>query len=631
MCGITGMYAFNMVGRINLIHLEAATRCLEKRGPDNQGSWFDDVVGLGHRRLSVIDTSAEANQPMIDESGRYRIIFNGEIYNYKEIRKELATKGVPFRTESDTEVLLQAYIHWGPACLKRLNGFFAFAIYDQEEEHLFISRDRLGIKPLLYYHDDDKVLFASEMKSILSYGVPRELNTTALHLYFQLTYIPAPLSIIKGVKKLKPGCFLTISKKEGLKVRRYYEIPYTDQPEIRSFADAKKLVRQRLTQSVHKRLVSDVPLGTFLSGGIDSSIITALAAQEVKKLDTFSIGFKGQDYFDESKYARMVADRYKTNHHEFKLSNSDLHGHLYKMIQSVDEPFADSSALPVHLLASLTRQEVTVALSGDGADELFSGYNKHSAWAMSKESGVRNKLISNLDWLWTKLPKSRNSGFTDKVRQLHRMADLLKMKDDEKYWFLASFVGDDEIGQLLKGKYQGNAKDLKKFKSSVTSLTGSGTLNEMLHADTHLVLPNDMLQKVDLMSMASSLEVRVPFLDHEVVQLAFNLPEKFKLDGMKRKIILKEAFEDLLPEELISRPKHGFEVPLLEWFRKEMRGDLDDWVFDRDRVESQEIFQWEEIKKVREKLHSSDPGDVTIKIWSLFVFQKWYYNYCATS
>lgn len=631
MCGITGLYAFNMVGRINLIHLEAATRCLEKRGPDNQGSWFDDVVGLGHRRLSVIDTSAEANQPMIDESGRFRIIFNGEIYNYREIRQELVSNGITFRTESDTEVLLQAFIYWGPACLNRLNGFFAFAIYDQKEEYLLIARDRLGIKPLLYYHDDDKVLFASEMKSILSYGVPRKLNTTALHLFFQLTYIPAPLSIIDGVKKLKPGCFLSISRKNGLKVKRYYEVPYTEKPEVNSFDEAKKLVRQRLTNSVHRRLVADVPLGTFLSGGIDSSIITALAAREVEKLDTFSIGFKGHGYFDESKYARMVADRYKTNHHEFMLSNSDLHGHLYKMIQSIDEPFADSSALPVHLLASLTRKEVTVALSGDGADEIFSGYNKHSAWAMSKESGLRNKLITNLDWLWTSLPKSRNSGLSDKVRQLHRMADLLKMKDDEKYWFLASFTGDDEISRLLKSNYQASSKNLRKFKSTISALTGSGSLNEMLNADTQLVLPNDMLQKVDLMSMANSLEVRVPFLDHEVVQLAFNLPERFKVDGMKRKIILKEAFADMIPEELISRPKHGFEVPLLEWFRKEMRGDLDDWVFDRERVEDQGIFQWDEIKRVREKLHSSDPGDVTIKIWSLFIFQKWYYTYCSTS
>lgn len=631
MCGITGLYAFNMVGRINLIHLEAATRSLEKRGPDNQGSWFDDVVGLGHRRLSVIDTSAEANQPMIDESGRFRIIFNGEIYNYREIRKELVSNGITFRTESDTEVLLQAFIHWGPACLNRLNGFFALAIYDQKEECLLIARDRLGIKPLLYYHDDDKVLFASEMKSILSYGVPRKLNTTALHLFFQLTYIPAPLSIIDGVKKLKPGCFLSISRKNGLRVKRYYEVPYTEKPKVNSFDEAKKLVRQRLTNSVHRRLVADVPLGTFLSGGIDSSIITALAAREVKKLDTFSIGFKGHGYFDESKYARMVADRYKTNHHEFMLSNSDLHGHLYKMIQSIDEPFADSSALPVHLLASLTRKEVTVALSGDGADEIFSGYNKHSAWAMSKESGLRNKLITNLDWLWTSLPKSRNSGLSDKVRQLHRMADLLKMKDDEKYWFLASFTGDDEISRLLKSNYQASSKNLRKFKSTISALTGSGSLNEMLNADTQLVLPNDMLQKVDLMSMANSLEVRVPFLDHEVVQLAFNLPERFKVDGMKRKIILKEAFADMIPEELISRPKHGFEVPLLEWFRKEMRGDLDDWVFDRERVEDQGIFQWDEIKRVREKLHSSDPGDVTIKIWSLFIFQKWYYTYCSTS
>ncbi|XOV93215.1 MAG: asparagine synthase (glutamine-hydrolyzing) [Bacteroidota bacterium] len=630
MCGITGLYAFNMVGRINLIHLEAATRCLEKRGPDNQGSWFDDVVGLGHRRLSVIDTSAEANQPMIDESGRYRIIFNGEIYNYKELGRELRGKGVTFRTESDTEVLLQAFIHWGPSCLSRLNGFFALAIYDQQEESLFIARDRMGIKPVLYYQDEDKVLFASEMKSMLSYGIPRELNLTALHLYFQLTYIPAPLSMIKGVKKLQPGCFMTISKKDGVKIKRYYEIPYREQPPIKSHDVAIKKVKSTLAESVKRRLVSDVPLGTFLSGGIDSSIITALAAADVEKLDTFSIGYKGNDYFDESKYARMVASKYNTNHHEFSLSNDDLYGHLHQMIQSVDEPFADSSALPVNLLSKLTRKQVTVALSGDGADEIFSGYNKHSAWVMSKEAGLRNTLISNMDWLWTKMPKSRNSGLSDKFRQLHRMADLLKMKDQDKYWFLASFVSDEEIARLLKSSFLGKQKEIEKFKRSIQSLTGSGSLNEMLFTDTQLVLPNDMLTKVDLMSMANSLEVRVPFLDHEVVQLAFSLPEKFKVDGMKRKIILKDAFKDLLPSELLNRPKHGFEVPLLGWFRREMKSDLDDWVFDRDKIEDQGIFSWEEIKRVKEKLYSPDPGDATIKVWSLFIFQKWHKNYCAT-
>ena len=631
MCGITGLYAFNMVGRINLIHLEAATRCLEKRGPDNQGSWFDDVVGLGHRRLSVIDVSEEANQPMSDESGRYRIIFNGEIYNYKALGKELRAKGVKLRTQSDTEVLLQAFIHWGPACLNRLNGFFALAIYDQEEESLFLARDRMGIKPLLYYQDEDKVLFASQMKSILSYGVPHDLNKTALHLFFQLTYVPAPLTMIKGVKKLPPGCFLSISKKEGAKLKRYYETPFKEVPAITSMPDAVREVRNKLSKSVQSRLVSDVPLGTFLSGGIDSSIITALAAQERNKLDTFTIGFKDNEYFDESGYARMVAERYKTNHHELKVSNRDLYEHLHAMIQAVDEPFADSSALPVHLLSQYTRKHVTVALSGDGADEIFSGYNKHSAWQMSQEAGLRNAVISNLDWLWKKLPQSRNSGIPDKIRQLDRMASLLKMQDQEKYWFLASFTSDDQISRLLKSKYKAKSSTLDKFKQSIPGLVGSGTFNEMLLADTHLVLPNDMLQKVDLMSMANSLEVRVPFLDHEVVELAFNMSDNLKIDGMKRKLILKEAFKDLLPTELLNRPKHGFEVPLLGWFRKEMKSDLEEWVFDQDRIEAQGIFEWDEIRDIQEKLYSSNPSDVPVVVWSMFVFQKWFNNYFSTS
>ncbi|MFT7232922.1 MAG: asparagine synthase (glutamine-hydrolyzing) [Cyclobacteriaceae bacterium] len=626
MCGITGIFAFNPIGRMHLIHLEEATMKLEKRGPDAHQTWFDDTVGLGHRRLSVIDTSVAANQPMKDESGRYTIVFNGEIYNYKSLRDSLRKEGVDFKTESDTEVLLYAYIIWGSACLEILNGFFAFAIYDSQEKSLFLARDRYGIKPLYYFLDDHKLLFGSEMKAILAFNIPKEIDKTALHLYFQLTYIPAPQTIFKGVQKLKPGEYILVKNGEA-DVKSYYKIPHTDIPTLTNFDTAKTELVDALRASVHRRLVADVPLGAFLSGGIDSSIIVALASEKVKDLKTYSIGFKDNEYFDETAFAKLVADKYQTDHHTFSLSNDDLLGCVNDVLDYIDEPFADSSALPVFILSQLTRKHVTVALSGDGADEVFSGYNKHTAWLLSHEKSNANAFISTLAPVWRFLPKSRYTSFTDTIRKLNKFAMLLNLKDSEKYWFLASFISDQKIQKLLNGDWQCDGDLLESFKNSVLSPIKSGHINDVLLNDSKIVLEGDMLAKVDRMSMANGLEVRVPFLDPEVVQLAFSMPGDFKISGKYRKIILREAFKDFLPPELYTRAKHGFEVPLINWFKKELKSKLDDQVFNQERIEAQGIFNWVEIKRIRQKLYSLDPGDVHIQIWSLLVFQNWYSKY----
>ncbi|MEP4535281.1 MAG: asparagine synthase (glutamine-hydrolyzing) [Cyclobacteriaceae bacterium] len=625
MCGITGIFAFNPIGRVHLIHLEEATQRLQSRGPDAHNSWFDDTVGLGHRRLSIIDTSAEANQPMVDPSGRHRIVFNGEIYNFRELKKELSDAGVNFHTESDTEVLLQAYIVWGEACLEKLNGFFAFAIYDAGEQSLFVARDRFGIKPLYFLQDENKVLFASEMKSLLAFGIPKEIDKESLHLYFQLTYIPAPKTIFQGVQKLLPGQLMTI--KEGkVELKKYYEIPYGS-PSETDYSSAKKKLQDVLRSAVHKRLVSDVPLGAFLSGGIDSSVIVALASEQVSGLKTYSIGFKDNQYFDETQYAHLVADKYKTDHHTFSLSNDDLLAEVDQVLDYIDEPFADSSALPVHILSRKTREHVTVALSGDGADEIFSGYNKHTAWLLSHENSNANKFIRAMSGVWSVLPKSRYTGLTDTIRKLNKFATLLKMSEREKYWFLASFVSNHKISSLLKTDWHSDADKLGELKDLLVNSIQSGSINSMLANDSRLVLEGDMLTKVDRMSMANGLEVRVPFLDPEVVKFAFSIPGDFKISGKYRKIILREAFREYLPEELFTRPKHGFEVPLLSWFRKELKGKLDQLVFDQARIEEQGIFEWAEIKRIKQKLYSLDPGDVHIQIWSLLVFQRWYDRY----
>ncbi len=623
MCGITGIFAFNPIGRMNLVHLEASTRALERRGPDAHDTWFDNVIGLGHRRLSIIDTSSAANQPMVDASNRYRIVFNGEIYNYKELRKTLESLGRTFRTDSDTEVLLQSYIHWGDQMLTRLNGFFALAIYDTNEESLFIARDRYGIKPLLLYQDDNHLLFASEMKSLLAYGFERKLDQEALRLYFQLTYVPAPLTMIEGVRKIQPGHFVRITKGQVVS-KKYYDFPFREKALIHDLELSKKELQKRLRKSVQDRLVSDVPLGAFLSGGIDSSVIVALASEQVKDLNTFSIGFRDNQYFDETKYADLVAKKYKTNHHVFSLTNDDLINAVDEAVGYLDEPFADSSALPVHILSRETRKHVTVALSGDGADELFSGYNKHTAWLLTQSRSLKSKLIGGLGPLWNQLPKSRNSLITDTFRKLDRFAKAKKLTPQERYWFLASFTSKSQVENLLLDKEKKVSDD---FKNQLIDLIQTGDLNEMLALDCQLVLPGDMLAKVDHMSMANSLEVRVPFLDHSVVEFAFQLDASLKAKGGEKKIVLREAFRDLLPEELYHRPKHGFEVPLLDWFRNELRGELDLVVFNQKRVEEQKLFDWNEISRIKKALNSSDPGDSHIIIWSLYVFQKWYDRY----
>ena len=388
MCGITGIFAFNLVGKFNKIHVTDATLALQHRGPDFQDIYLDEWVALGHRRLSIIDTSEAGNQPMWDESNRYGIVFNGEIFNFKALRVELESKGVRFRSQSDTEVLLQLYIREKEGCLNRLNGFFAFCIYDKVEESLFVARDRMGIKPLLYVYDEDKFIFASEMKSILRYGIERELNYEALFTYFQLNYIPAPVTIYKKVHKLLPGHYIRVQRQQ-MEIREYYRLGEAHLPEKLTYEKAMSRLVELLESSVQQRLVADVPLGSFLSGGVDSSVVTALARRHKPDLHTFSIGYRDEKFFDETRYAREVANHLQTEHTVFSLSNYDLYAHLHGILNGLDEPFADSSAIAVYILSKETRRHATVALSGDGADELFGGYVKHAALVRSFHPGLQ--------------------------------------------------------------------------------------------------------------------------------------------------------------------------------------------------------------------------------------------------
>ena len=636
MCGITGVFAFNLVGKFNKIHTAAATKSLEKRGPDFHNVYLDEMVGLGHRRLSIIDTSAIAHQPMWDESERYCIVFNGEIFNYRELKQELSAKGISFFSKSDTEVLLKLYILEKEKCLNKLNGFFAFCIYDKQEQSFFIARDRFGIKPLLYLFDENKFLFASEIKSIIHYGIEKDLDYTSLHSYLQLNYIPAPNTIFQKVKKLLPGHYLKVVNSQ-LSIKNYYTIPF-DPIDAKgnkiSYDAAKQKLKELLEASVQRRLVSDVPLGAFLSGGVDSSVVTGLASKHKPDLHTFSIGFKDEKFFDETEYARLVAGHFKTKHTVFSLTNNDLYEHVHSILDYIDEPFADSSAINVYILSRETRKHATVALSGDGADELLAGYNKHAAFHRIINKGWKENLVSSLQPLWQLLPHSRNSPFGNKARQLARFADGMKLSSKERYWRWAGFADEKNAMDLFSEKSKANLlmNDYLNLKSEILkSIPEKETINDILLTDTKLVLPNDMLTKVDLMSMANGLEVRVPFLDYEVVNFIFSLPDEFKINSTIRKRILQDTFKDLLPAQLYNRPKKGFEVPLLKWFRKEMKSLIMDDLLSKNTIEEQGIFNYNEIEKLKQQLFSSNPGDVHARIWGLIVFQWWWKKYISIS
>ncbi|HCR54529.1 MAG TPA: asparagine synthase (glutamine-hydrolyzing) [Cytophagales bacterium] len=632
MCGITGAFAFNLVGKFNLINVTAATQALAQRGPDFQDIYTDGFVGLGHRRLSIIDTSDAGNQPMWDETKRYCIIFNGEIFNFKELRITLLSRGISFRSESDTEVLLKLFIIHKEKCLNKLNGFFSFCIYDKEEQTFFLARDRYGVKPLLYLFDEDKFLFASEMKALMCYGIEKTLDYSSLHTYLQLNYTPAPHTIFSKVKKLMPGHYIKVSSQK-LDLQSYYEIPFSEESIDRriTYDQAKDQFKNLLQAAVHRRLVSDVPLGSFLSGGIDSSIVAGLASQYKPDLHTFSIGFKDEPFFDETHYARLVAKHFNTSHTVFSLTNNDLYSHVHGIMDYLDEPFADSSAIAVYILSKETRKHATVALSGDGADELLAGYNKHEAMYKMLHPGFIENLVGNLRPLWNILPHSRNNPLLNKFRQLSRFANVQKLDPKERYWQLAGFANETEARKLFSTASieQFELQQYIERKNDILkTLTGKGSINEILLTDTQLVLSNDMLTKVDLMSMANSLEVRTPFLDYELVNFIFSLPSDFKINASMRKRIAQDAFQEMLPAKLYNRPKKGFEVPLLKWFRSEMKSLITDELLSKRFIEEQNIFNYDAISPLKKQLFSSNPGDVHARIWGLVVFQWWWKKNC---
>lgn len=622
MCGIAGIIAKDQVGQSNISFINKATDSLHFRGPDSKGVFTDKNISLGHARLSIIDTSNGASQPFHSHDGRYVIVFNGEIYNYKALRKPLENLGVNFKTSSDTEVLLYHLIENGKEGINDLNGFFAFSLYDRETGNFLIARDRFGIKPLHIYQDDHQIIFGSEMKAIFAFPIIKKLNYASLQLYLKFNYIPQPYSILENCSKLEPGFLLEIDENFKISKQQYYKVDFRDNNyKITSYKAAQDKLREVLEESVVKRMVADVPIGAFLSGGIDSSVIVSLASKHTQNLNTFSIGYKDEPMFDETKYAKLVAEKYKTNHTTFQLTNDDLFGQLNQVLEYTDEPFADSSGLAVNILSMNTKKKATVALSGDGADEIFSGYNKHMAEFIARSGGLKNKMVVAGKPLWEILPKSRNSKLGNLNRQLLRFSEGVQKGNKERYWDWAGILSDDNALKYLK-------KSSSQFQEMKGNILGdhllSNDYNGVLIQDINQVLVGDMLTKVDLNSMNNSLEVRVPFLDHNVVDFAFSIPSEFKIGKGIKKKILQETFRPDLPEDIFNRPKHGFEVPLLKWLNGDLNETIRTEYLSKDFIEHQGIFDSNETEKLLTKLKSSNPEDTAATTWALIIFQHWW-------
>ena len=451
MCGIAGAFGFTTKDERLQQAVESANEALKRRGPDGGAYFQNKNTILGHRRLAVIDVSCAGDQPMHSPDGRYTIAFNGEIFNFQELRDKFLSREEQgaLRSHSDTEIFLQLYAKWKEKVFPLLQGFFAAAIYDREAGELILVRDRFGKKPLLFYTDEDKLLFASEMKGLFAAGIPKEINWDIFPLYLQLNYVPQPYSLIRGVQKLRPGHYLKISSK-GIEEVAYFRLSVHDSSyESLNYDEAKNKLVQVMDDAVRMRLIADVPLGAFLSGGIDSSVVVALAAKHTRHLKTFSIGYKDNPYFDETAYANLVAKKYQTDHTVFSLTNDDFLEHLFEVLNYIDEPFADSSAIPEFILSFYTRKHVTVALSGDGGDEVFAGYNKHAAEWRMRQGGFVKTAIKMGEPLWSILPKSRNNKLTNAVRQLHRFSTGAGLSPRQRYWNWASFKNENQAMALL--------------------------------------------------------------------------------------------------------------------------------------------------------------------------------------
>ncbi len=623
MCGIAGIFssAGAQPAPETLANMAVALR---HRGPDDEGLWTDNHAGLAHRRLAIIDLG-NGRQPMHSASGRTVVCFNGEIYNFRELRKELEGRGCQFRTDCDTEVLLQLYETFGPDMLARLVGMFAFAIYDRPRRRLFLARDRLGQKPLFYFWSHGSLAFASELQALrLAPGFPQTVRTQSVHDFLTCQYVPAPWTIYEGVLKLPPGSSLTVDAGQTVapEPRPYWRPDFSRKTNL-SPRDAALRLRELLTEAVRLRLVADVPLGAFLSGGTDSTVIVGLMAGLMERpVQTFTIGFEEAKY-DERAFAAAAARRFGTEHHEQVVGTRDFEV-VRRLVRHCGEPYSDASILPTFMLSRFTRGSVTVALSGDAADELFAGYYRYTVMRHARAfdlfpHGLRRPLAAGL--LRMLPPKTEERTWRGRLR---RLAELFGSPRETRYLDLIS-----RFPEALKATVYGPAlRDAAcaptdaRFTALIAAATAADPTEKIAELDLGTYLPDDILTKVDIASMACSLEVRSPFLDHRVVEFAASLPWGYKQGrGGSRKRILKLACADLLPPAVAGRAKMGFGVPLARWFRGDWLPLLREVLLD-PAVDRRGFFSTQGMEKLI-SAHTGNQADFSYALWALLLFELW--------
>ncbi|GGW63223.1 asparagine synthase (glutamine-hydrolysing) [Winogradskyella epiphytica] len=630
MCGINGIITkTNRKKDIITNVLITMNNLITHRGPDDDGLFSEEneqfSIGMAMRRLSIIDLES-GKQPIISDDNQIVIVFNGEIYNYKRIKSKLESEGMTFSTSSDTEVILKAYEKYGTQSFQWLDGMYAFSIYDKNINKLYIARDFFGEKPLYYTHTNNEFIWASELKSIIkTIDFTPNISKKGLNLYFRLTYIPAPHTIYENILKLEANHYIEYNLASHTSTIHKINAEIKPQASNISFKDAKAKTKELVYNSVNSRSIADVGLGTFLSGGVDSSIISLCLSQATdKKIDTFSIGFKKASY-DETDKSRVVAKMINSNHHEFIIDEDDLKNNIHEILVNFDEPFSDTASLPTHLLSEKTKEHVTVALTGDGGDEVFGGYNKYYIGKMNNRytSLIPKVLHKSILSLSNKHLINKDDARGKKF-QINKLLNAINYEGNF-YWDIISLANtNNQLKEIMSPDYY-DKSIFEEYKETLGKQKIK-TLTDFRLVDKILSLEGGMLVKVDRTSMMNSLECRAPFLNREIWEFANTLPENYLMKGWNKKHILKEAFRDQFPTGFLEKSKSGFGSPTGDWLRQSLRKELESYV-EPNLLKSQGLFNIEVITKLV-KDHLDSKKDSTFRVWSFYCFQKWYkFNY----
>lgn len=622
MCGVCGIYHYASGGKIDAGVLESMCNVIAHRGPDDAGYFINGDIGLAMRRLIVIDP-ATGHQPLFNENRSLSLVFNGEIYNFKTLRNSLQSAGHTFATKSDGEVILHLYEEEGVECVHKLRGMFAFALWDGKKQSLFLARDRIGIKPYYYADCNGTLLFASEIKSILQFpDFPRTVHAQGIHHYLSLNYIPAPYTLIDGIHQLLPGEYLVCTK-DGMRKQCYWDLHFSSSDELGE-DEWKRKVRDKLQECVTMHLVSDVPFGAFLSGGIDSSAVVAMMTAALDRpVSTFSMDFK-EESFSETRFARVVARLFRSDHHEMA-ATADVLNLLETLIWHADDPLADSSMIPVYMISEFARKHVTMVLTGDGGDEIFAGYDTYNAYYVRKlyrlfprwfRLRIVKRFVETLPVSLTKV------SFDFKAKRFVEGAEL---EAEEAHFWWRVILSESAKSELYTNSFKesvGETSTLDIYRDYFSMSGSDDPLSRMLYVDTRFYLPSDMLVKVDRMTMANALEARVPFLDHELVELAATIPSAIKFKKRIKKYILKEALRDLLPGMILDRKKAGFNVPVNAWLAGKMRSMAQDYL-SPERIKRAGFFEPSYISRLLEE-HFARKADHSFPLWGLMCFQIWF-------